>query len=380
MDLTLTEDQELVQSTARELLSARSAGADAQAMAGDPVGYSPSLWKEMVELGWTGLAVPEPYGGVGMGFLEACLLIEELSRAQVPSPFLTTAACCALAITRFGTEEQKTEWLGEICRGRVVSYVRAAPRGRWGAAGSDVVATATTDGFTLDGSALFVPYAHAAGDLLVAAQAGGPDELTVLLVDAASAGVSSEQLDVVGTDRLCRVRFDRVEVPGNRVLGGAGRAGAGGASPGRVVVEAISGYGAAASCAALVGAAQGVLDATVEYAGQREQFGKPIGAFQAVAHHCANMAIDVLSSRLISYEAIWRLSQGLDAAVEVAVAKSWAGEACQRVCALGHEVHGAVGFTMEHNLHQFLRHATASALAFGDADFHTGRVAAHLGL
>ena len=376
MDLTLTEDQELVQSTAREFLAARSDGADAKAMAGDPLGYSPALWKEMTDLGWTGLAVPEPYGGVGESFLELCLLIEEMARAQVPSPFLTAAACSGMAITRYGSDEQKRELLGEICRGRVISYAPEPVGGRTGP-GSGVTATADGDGFVLGGAAPFVPYAHAAGDLLVVARGpdGDPGTATVFVAAADSPGITREQLSVVGTDRMCRVTFDRVRLPATGVLGGAGQAGAGG--PAAAVISA---YGTAATCAAMVGDAQGVLDATVEYATQREQFGKPVGSFQAVAHHCADMAIDVLSSRLIGYEAIWRLSRDLDAADEVSVAKSWVSEACQRVCSLGHQVHGAVGFTMEHKLHWWLRHVTASALAFGDASFHTGQVATSLGL
>jgi alkylation response protein AidB-like acyl-CoA dehydrogenase len=119
---------------------------------------------------------------------------------------------------------------------------------------------------------------------------------------------------------------------------------------------------------------------TVEYAKTREQFGKPVGAFQAVQHHCANMAIDVLSARFIAYEAIWHLSKGHDAAVEVSVAKSWVSEAYERVCALGHQVHGAIGFTAEHALHHYTRHAMSSALAFGDADTHLDRLATHLGI
>lgn len=375
MDLTLTEDQELIQGTARELLESRSTTANVRAVAGDPTGYSTGLWKEMVELGWMGLALPEAYGGVGAGFLEVCLLIEEMGRFQVPSPYLPTVVCCGLSIARFGTEDQKAAWLDGIARGRVMSYARAAPRGGWGSDGSCVVATRTGDGFILDGAALFVPYAHTADDLLVVAQRpgdGGPAELTVLLVDAASPGLTHEPLEVIGADRQHRVAFEGVAVPGDRVVGGV--------DGGRAVVEAIAAYGAAATCAEMVGGAQQVLDMTVAYATQREQFGQPIGSFQAVQHHCADMATDVLSSRFIAYEAIWRLSAGLEAAEEVAMAKAWVSEAYQRVCALGHQVHGAIGFTREHDLHFFYRHAMASALAFGDGDFHIERVARHRGL
>src|SRR4051794_694919 len=154
MDLTLTEDQELIQSTARELLESRCAAAGVRPMEDEPAGYSAGLWKEMVELGWTGLALPEDHGGLGAGFLEVCLVIEELGRHQVPSPLLPTVVCCGLPIARFGTEEQKAEWLGAIVRGRVMS---AAPA-RWDrAGGADVTAAADGEGFVLDGVASFVP-------------------------------------------------------------------------------------------------------------------------------------------------------------------------------------------------------------------------------
>jgi alkylation response protein AidB-like acyl-CoA dehydrogenase len=130
----------------------------------------------------------------------------------------------------------------------------------------------------------------------------------------------------------------------------------------------------------MVGGAQRVLDMTVQYAKEREQFGTPVGAFQAVQHHCANMGVDVLSSRLIAFEAIWRLSEGLDATEEVSMAKAWVSEAYRRVCALGHQVHGAIGFTREHDLHYFFRHAVATELAFGDGEHHWDVVARHLGL
>jgi alkylation response protein AidB-like acyl-CoA dehydrogenase len=378
MDLTLTEDQEMIRSTARDLLRSRAGTAGVRAVRDGAAGHSAELWKEMVELGWNGLAVPEAYGGVGEGFLELCLLIGEMGAAQVPSPFLVTAACAAPAIARFGTEQQRERWLGAIAAGRVVSYARAAPRGGWGSSGSEVLATQSAAGFTLEGTATFVPYADAAEDLLVVVQHGAdaPDRLTVLLVDAGAPGITVEPLAVVGPDRRNRVRLDGVQVPAEAVLGTVGG--------GREVVEAVAAFGAAATCAEMVGGAQRVLDLTVEYAAQRAQFGRPIGSFQAVQHHCADMAIDVLGSRFIAYEAIWRLATAVDGAAEismtVAMAKSWVSDAYQRVCGRGQQVHGAIGFTAEHDLHLFLAHATSSALSFGDGEFHAARVADLAGL
>jgi alkylation response protein AidB-like acyl-CoA dehydrogenase len=360
MDLTLTEDQELIRSTARDVLAGRVATAGVAAVAADPAGFSADLWKEMVELGWTGLAVPETYGGVGEGFLEACLLLEEMGAVQVPSPFLQTVACGAATIERHGSAEQRERWLSGIVEGRTIAY----------ADGATVTATASGDGYVLEGTARFVPFAHTADDLLVVA---GP---TAFLVDRTAAGVTTERLDVVGPNAENDVRLAGVAVPADRVLGEVG----GGAE----VAATASAFGAAATCAEMVGGAQRVLDMTVEYAGQREQFGRPIGSFQAVQHHCADMAIDVLTARFIAFEAIWRLTApgqaADDVALTVAVAKSWVSDAYQRVCALGHQVHGAIGFTAEHELHHYLQHAASTALAFGDGDFHADRVADRIGL
>jgi alkylation response protein AidB-like acyl-CoA dehydrogenase len=379
MDLTLTEDQELIRRTARDVLAGRAVAAGAAAVEGEAADlshppYSADLWKEMVELGWTGLAVPAEYGGVGEGFGEACLLIEEMGAALVPGPFLVTVACCGGAIERHGTAEQKAHWLGRIAEGRMLTYARAAPRGGWGTAGSTVTATGSRDGWTLDGTARFVPFGAAAEDVLVVAGTG--DDLSAFLVDAAAPGLSRERLDVVGQGAEHDLTLDGVAVPADRVLGEVG----GGAA----VAATADAFGAAATCAEMVGGAQRVLDTTVSYAGQREQFGRPIGSFQAVQHHCADMAIDVLTARFIAYEAIWRLTapgqDPAEVALTVATAKAWVSDAYQRVCALGHQVHGAIGFTAEHDLHRYLTHATSAALAFGDGDFHTDRVADLIGL
>ena len=335
MDLTLTEDQQLVQTTAREFLAGRS--------------DAPGLWKEMVELGWPGLAVPESHGGVGAGFLDACLVAEELGRAGAATPYVATVAG-ASTIARFGSERQRREWLPAVVGGRAISYLPAGP-------GTDLAG----NGSVLNGRALFVPFAQEAADLLV-----GP---AAALVDGGTPGISRQRLDVVGNEPVYSVTFDAVEVPAERVL-----------PDGESAVDAMTAYATVLTCAEMVGGAQAVLDLTVDYAGQRRQFGQPIGAFQAVQHHCANMAIDVLGSRFATYEAAWRLGTGADAAMEVGTAKAVVSEAYQRVCALGHQVHGAIGFTAEHDLHHYLRHATAAALTYGDADHHLGQLATRLGL
>ena len=296
MDLTLTEDQAVIQRTAREFLADR-VGEDA--------------WKEITALGWQTLPFED------FGFLEACLLIEEMGRARVVTPYLSTVAC--------GFALRDSPLLNEILLGAVCAY---APF-----------------------SGALVPWAAEADRLLVTTPSG------VVVADPSE--VTCTPVSVVGPAPTCRVEYG--ELSGEPVA-------------------AVEAHGTAATCAEMVGGAQAVLDMTVEYAKTREQFGKPIGTFQAVQHHCANMAIDVLGARFIAYEAIWALSQGREAAVEVSVAKSWVSEAYERVCALAHQVHGAIGFTAEHELHHYTRHAMSTALSFGDPDTHTERLATLLGI
>lgn len=372
MDLTLTEEQELIASTARDFLAARSPMSHVREMAADPAGYSSGLWKEMAELGWMGMAFPEEHGGFGAGFLELCLVIEEMGRHLLPGPFVPTVVLCGMAIAEHGTEEQRASHLAAITGGdAVLTYARAAPKSGWQHHGSDVVATPEGDEYVLSGSAMFVPFAHVADSLLVMTQRpDDPHHLTAFFVPAQ--GLVMEPLDTVGAERHHRVALDGVRLTDTDILGAEG--------DGRAVMESVDAHGAAATCAEMVGGAQQVLDMTVRYAGEREQFDTPIGAFQAIQHHCADMGVDVLGSRLIAYEAIWRLGEGLDAAGEVAMAKAWVSEAYRRVCALGHQVHGAIGYTQEHDLHHYLRHAVSKELSFGDAEHHWRRIADQLGL
>lgn len=371
MDLTLTEDQDLIASTARDFLENRCPMSHVQEMEADPIGYSQELWKEMAGLGWTGMALPEEHGGFGAGFLELCLVIEEMGRHLLPGPFLPTVVYCAMAVAEHGTEEQKTRLESIAAGDMIMSYARATPTAGWPDNGSSVTATPSEDGHVLTGAAMFVPYAHVADELIVVAQAEeDPGQLTAFLVSKDDVAV--EPLDTVGPDHQHRVVLEKVAVTADDVLGVEGG--------GRAVIETVEAYGAAATCAEMVGGAQRVLEITVQYATEREQFDTPIGAFQAIQHHCADMGVDVLSSRLVAFEAIWRLAEGLEATEAVSLAAAWVSEAYRRVCAAGHQVHGAIGFTREHELHHYLRHAISTELSFGDAQHHLGRIADHLGL
>jgi alkylation response protein AidB-like acyl-CoA dehydrogenase len=375
MDLRLSEEQELIKAAAREFLEAECPVSHVREMAVDTTGYAADLWRKMAALGWMGVAFPEQYGGLGNGFLDLCLLIEEMGRVRLPSPFLPTVVLGGMPILRFGSDEQKLEYLPEIASGRrILTYAELEPEASWGVHDVCCVAIPDGDGLVLSGTKLFVPYASAADDLLVVARREGANEreLILLLVDAASDGITCEPLETLGYDHLERVTFKGVRVGKRGVLGGVVEA--------RPIVEAIDQWGSAAHCAEMLGGAERVLEITLDYAKERRQFGRPIGSFQAVQHHCANMAIDVLGSRFITYEAIWSLDVGRDASEIVSMAKAWTGKTYRRVSSLGHQIHGAVGYTREHDLHLYFRHAVASDLAFGDVDYHREQVAQQLGL
>ena len=373
MDLGLTEEQEMIRTSARTFLEKECPKLHVREMEEDKRGYSPQLWKQMAELGWMGLAVPERYGGTGNTFIDLGVLIEEHGRHLVPGPFFSTTALGATAILDAGTEAQKSEHLPLIARGdRIIAYAQTEPSGRWDAAGIEMTAAASGEHYILNGVKSFVPYGHVADYLLAVARTSGKGEtgITVLLVDAKSPGIKAIPFKSLASDHQCEITFKDVKAPKASVLGQAGK--------GWSLVQRIMAWGAAGKCVEMVGYAQRELEMAVEYSKRRMQFGKPIGTFQAVQHHCANMAIDVDGSRFIAYEAVWRLSEGLEASKEVATAKAWVSDAARRVSATAHQVHGAIGSTMDHDMQLFSRRCKGAELMFGIADEHRERVAVAL--
>ncbi len=377
MDLGLSEEQEMLKRTAQELLEQECPKSLVREMEKDEKGYSQKLWGKLAEVGFLGLPFPEQYGGTGFGFVDLAIVVEEMGRALVPGPYFYTVVLCGLAISEFGTEEQKKEFLPRIAqRNAILTFAHTEPSGRWDAEGVTVSAKADGDDYVINGIKLFVPDAHVSDYLLAVARTkeskDPKDGITLFLVDAKSSGISYEVLKTIASDKQCEVNFDNVRVPRKNVLGEVDR--------GWPIVEQILRRGAVGKCAEMVGNSQQVLEMTVEYAKNRVQFGRPIGSFQAVQHHCANMATDVDGSRFITYQAAWRLAEGLPCDKEVSMAKAWVSEACRRVAALGHQVHGGIGFTEEHDMQLFFRRAKQAELFFGDADFHKEVVAQEIGL
>ena len=374
MDLGLNEAQQMLKNSAREFLDAECPTTYVREMELDERGYTTEMWQKVAEQGWLGLIFPEEYGGFGLNFVDLSILLEEIGRVMLPGPLFSTVVMGGMTILDAGSEDQKQELLPQIGEGQlIVTLALTEPSARWDAQGVETRATQSGDNWTINGTKLFVPNAHVSDTYVVAARTGdGEKDISLFLVPRNTGGVNQTLLKTIASDRQSEVVLDNVGVPSSALLGEVNK--------GWNTIEKVLAWGAIGKCAEMVGGAQEVLDMTVEYAKQRTQFGRPIGSFQAIQHHCANMATDVEGSRYITYQAAWYLSEGMPAVNEVAMAKAWVSEAYLRICALGHQCHGAIGFTKEHNMQLYSRRAKAAELAFGDSDYHLEAVADAIGL
>jgi len=374
MKLTLTEEQEMLKKTARDFLTDKCPKKFIKQLEESETGYSRELWQEIAELGWMGLAFPEKYGGGSMNFLDLAVLLEEIGRACLPGPFFSTVILGGLPILDLGSEEQKQEYLPKLIRGEKIFTLALTEPGYPHYDASSVKVTATPDGgnYIINGSKLFVPDAHIADYLLCVARTKPKDEITILLADAKSPRINYTVLKTIAGDKLCEVVFDQMPVPKANILGRLNQ--------GWDAVQKIIERAAVGKCCEMVGNLQRVLEMTVDYAKERKQFDRPIGSFQIIQHYCADMATDIDGARFSTYQAAWMLSEGLPCTKEVAIAKAWTSQASQRVVALAHQIHGAIGVTIEHDLHYYTRRAKAAELAFGDANFYREIVATEMGL
>jgi alkylation response protein AidB-like acyl-CoA dehydrogenase len=377
MDISLSEEQELLQGSARDFLQQECPIRLVRAMEDDERGYDLPLWKQMGDLGWLGLMLPEEYGGTGGTMMDLVVLLEEFGRALVPGPFVPTVIQVALPILWAGSDQQKRDYLPKLNQGELIGTMAwhepSATSQPWGV---EATATAQGEDYSLNGTKLCVPYAHVADYLLTVARTGEgatpADGLTLFLVDAKSPGVSMTKLGTIADDHQCEVLLQDVRVPRRQVLGEVGK--------GWPIVEQIRRYGAVAKCAEMVGIAQQAFEISLNYAKTRVQFGRPIGSFQVIKHKLANMVTDVDGSRYVTYRAAWFLSEGLSAGQEIAVAKAWTNEACRRVVREAQQVHGGIGYTKEYDLQLYTRRAKAAEIAFDDSDTHREALATSLGL
>jgi alkylation response protein AidB-like acyl-CoA dehydrogenase len=377
MNFGFTEDQEALREATRKFLDNECPTTFVRKMMADDTAHSTELWKKIAQLGWLGIMVPEDFGGAGGSFLDLVVILEETGKSLLPGPFFATALLGTTAILAGGSDVQKSALLPKIAEGtQVVTLALAEKSGRYDAAGVTLAAKAKGHDFTLSGEKMFVPDAHVADQIIVAARTGGSGEegITLFLVDAKAPGVTVTQLKTVDmTRRQCHIALQDVAVARAQVLGEVGK---GWSVLRRVLDQAMAGLSAE-----MVGTGQKALDMAVSYAKERVQFGKPIGSFQAVKHKCVDMMVQVENARSLTYYAAWTVDENTEEARQaVPMAKAYCSDMCKTVASEAIQVHGGIGFTWEHDMHLFYRRGLASEAAFGSAPTHREVVARTLNL
>jgi alkylation response protein AidB-like acyl-CoA dehydrogenase len=369
MHFGLTETQQTIKNSAREFFSAECPMAEVRRLMETPDAIDDKLWKKFAEHGWTGIIFPEKYDGFGLGLVEMAVATEEMGRALVPGPFVSTVLLAGTILDRAGSEEQKQKYLGTICRGEAKATLALLERSAsWDVDAITLDASATGDGgVVISGEKLFVADAGAADFIIVALVIDG--DLALCIVPSNAAGLTRTATAGVDlTRRLHSLTFENVKVAAGDVLARGAQA--------RVALEAALDVACLGLTAEMVGGMQRLLDLTVEYAKTRKQFGKPIGTFQAVQHQCADMLFLLEGARSAMYYAAWTLSENDPGArAAVSVAKAYASEGYRDCGNKSIQVQGGMGFTWENDAHLYYRRAKASEIAFGDATFHRERLA-----
>ena len=361
MYFDLTDEQQAIKATAHDFLASRFKSERLRELAASEDGFDASGWQEMSELGWPGLALPEEWGGQGLGIVELAVLFEEMGYALAPSPLLSNTIA-GLALSLCGSDDQRDRYLRPVAQGE-----RRGTPALWDAGSPATIGDFTMeakpngDGVVLDGVKAMVLDAASADFFLVASADGGRH---IVERDAAGVAVTAEPgIDL--TRRFSSVAFDGVEVAAADTLPGVG-------DDYYPVFNRIC----VALAAESTGIAQRTMEMAVEYAKDRQQFGRQIGAYQAVSHRCAQMLLETENARSLVYGAAWAADaepQSLPRAASMA--KAYASDAGWRVPNASIQVHGGIGFTWEHDLHFFLKRGRANAAIFGDARWHRERIA-----
>lgn len=374
MDVLITDEQEMVRDAARSFLAAECTPALVRQMELDPLGYDRALWDKSAELGWPGLALPEAYGGSDLPLVYLGLVLQEVGRALAPIPLHSTISA-ALTLAEAGSARQREAILPGVVAGRtILSWAFAEADARQDPATVHMTARAGGDHYVLNGTKMFVDNVAASQLLLVVARtapaSAGAAGLSLFLVDPKAAGITDTPLITTAKDRQSSVTFHDVRIPAADLVGLL--------HGGWPIAERMLDRACILLCAQMVGAARRDVEMAVEYAKMREAFGQPIGSFQSIQHMCADMLIWVDGAELLTYEALWKMDQGLPYQVEISQAKSFCNEKCLAAVRSSQVIHGGIGFIMDLDLHLWYRRVAAWGMRLGTSHEHRARIAAAL--
>jgi alkylation response protein AidB-like acyl-CoA dehydrogenase len=374
MALILTEEQSMLRDSARGLISDKAPVSHLRYLrdSKDATGFSRELWKAFAEMGFSGLLVPEKFGGSGLGCVEAGVVMEEIGRTLMPSPFLATAVLAASALARGGNDAQQSTWLPKISDGSLLAALAIDEGAKHRPLQTSLQAVRAGNGFRLNGAKALVIDGHTADLLIVAARtagaAGERNGLTLFLVDPKAKGVAVERTVMVDAHNAARIEFANVEVNADGVLGEVDQGGA--------LLEGVLNIGRGAVAAEMVGLSEEVFGRTVTYLKERKQFGKLIGEFQALQHRAAQLYIDIEITRAAVLKALQTLDGDFEhAGAAVAVAKARAGSTATLAVQEGVQMHGGMGMTDQFDIGFFMKRARVCQELFGDSHYHAEQLA-----
>jgi alkylation response protein AidB-like acyl-CoA dehydrogenase len=377
MALVLNDEQTMLRDNARGFLGKNAPIAHLRQLRDghDSTGFSRALWKQCAEMGWAGILIPADHGGLGLGYVEAGVVMEEMGHTLTPSPFLSTAVLAVTALTRAGASKHR-EHLGKIAVGDLIAALAVEESAKHRPEKVALSAKRSGAGFTLTGAKSFVIDGHVADSLIVAARtagaAGETKGISMFLVDAKAKGVTVERTTMTDSHNAARVELSGVSVGADAVLGEV--------DGGFALLEGVLNAGRGAAAAEMVGISDEVFSRTVNYLKERKQFGKVIGEFQALQHRAADLYCEMEVTRAAVLKALQSLDESFDkAGPMVAVAKARAGLSTTLAVQEGIQMHGGIGMTDEFDMGLFMKRARVLQELFGDANFHADRLARRAG-
>jgi alkylation response protein AidB-like acyl-CoA dehydrogenase len=375
MNFAFSEEQEELRRITRQFLEAKSPESEVRRLMETTEGYDPAVWSQMAnELGLQSLIIPEEFGGQGFTYVELTVVLEEMGRALLCTPYFSSVVLAANAVMHSGDDTARKELLPGIASGETIATLAfTEPNGRWDESGIEAIAKRDGDGWRIDGTKMFVLDGHIADLVLVAARtpAEGEQRVSLFHVDGDAEGLTRTALSTMDQTRK-QAKLELAGVPAT-LIGTDGQ--------GWDVLDRVLDLAVVALAAEQVGGAQFVLEMAVQYAKDRVQFGRPIGSFQAIKHKCADMLLEVESAKSAAYYASWCASELNDELPEVAcLAKAYCSEAYFHAAAENIQIHGGIGFTWEHPAHLYFKRAKSSELLFGDPSYHRELLAQRLGI
>ncbi len=368
MNFSLSEEQVALRDLARQILEDQLTPDRLREVESQPEWFDRKLWEDLARANLLGLAVPEKYGGMGYSFLEVCLLLEEIGRTVAPLPALPTLVMGALPIAEYGSEKQRERFLSRVASGEAVLSAALMEEGADDPAQPLVLARRDGGGWRLDGIKTCVPAAHLAERVLVPARA--EQGVAVFLLDPKGRGVQLERQETTSGEPQFRVTLAGAEVDEAEMLADP--------SQGAKLVDWLTQRVVAAYASTQLGVSDRALRMTAGYTSEREQFGRRLSTFQAVAQRAANCYIDVEALRLTVQQAVWRLAEGLEAAQEVAVAKYWTAETGHRVSYAAQHLHGGIGVDIDYPLHRYCLWSKQLELSLGSGSHQLETLGASL--